>query len=107
MNLTASVGIFDSGVGGLSVLREIRSAMPAESLLYVADSANAPWGDKPAEYVRRRGLEIAHFLVGQGVKAIMIGSNTRAAGAAGALRAKITVPILVKEPAIKPGARLD
>ena len=106
MNLTASVGLFDSGVGGLSVLREIRSGMPAESLLYVADSANAPWGDKPAEYVRRRGLEIADFLVGQGVKAIVIGSNTGTAGAAEALRAKLAIPVVGMEPAIKPAAAL-
>ena len=52
------IGIFDSGVGGLSVLREIRSALPNESIHYVADSANAPWGDKPLGFVRRRGLEI-------------------------------------------------
>jgi len=98
------IGIFDSGVGGLSVLREIRSAMPAESLRYVADSANAPWGDKPADYVRRRGLEIADFLVGQGVKAIVIGSNTGTAGAAEALRAKLTIPVVGMEPGIKPAA---
>jgi glutamate racemase len=101
-----AVGIFDSGVGGLSVLREIRSAMPAESLRYVADSANAPWGDKPAEYVRRRGLEIADFLVGQGVKAMVIGSNTGTAGAAEALRAKLTIPVVGMEPGIKPAAGL-
>jgi glutamate racemase len=101
-----AVGIFDSGVGGLSVLREIRSAMPAESLLYVADSANAPWGDKPTEYVRRRGLEIADFLVGQGVKAMVIGSNTGTAGAAEALRAKLTIPVVGMEPGIKPAAAL-
>jgi glutamate racemase len=103
---TQAVGIFDSGVGGLSVLLEIRSAMPAESLLYVADSANAPWGDKPAEYVRRRGLEIADFLVGQGVKAIVIGSNTGTAGAAEALRAKLAIPVVGMEPGIKPAAGL-
>jgi glutamate racemase len=93
-------------VGGLSVLREIRSVMPAESLHYVADSANAPWGDKPAEYVRRRGLEIADFLVLQGVKAIVIGSNTGTAGSADALRAKLTVPVVGMEPGIKPAAAL-
>ena len=101
-----AVGIFDSGVGGLSVLREIRSSMPGESLHYVADSANAPWGDKPAEYVRRRGLEIADFLIGQGVKAIVIGSNTGTAEAAEALRAKLTIPVVGMEPGIKPAAAL-
>ena len=77
----APVGIFDSGVGGLSVLREIQAALPAEAIYYVADSANAPWGDKPREFVRERGLKIAEFLVGEGVKAIVIGSNTGTAGA--------------------------
>jgi glutamate racemase len=98
------VGIFDSGVGGLSVLRDIQAALPAESIDYVADSANAPWGDKPAEFIRRRGLEIAGFLVGQGVKAIVIGSNTGTAGSAEALRATLTMPVVAIEPGIKPAA---
>lgn len=100
----APVGIFDSGVGGLSVLREIRAALPAESIYYVADSANAPWGDKPREFVRDRGLKIAHFLVGQGVKAIVIGSNTGTAGSAEALRTKLDIPVVGIEPGIKPAA---
>jgi glutamate racemase len=98
------IGIFDSGVGGLSVLREIRSTLPAESIDYVADSANAPWGDKPAEFIRVRGLEIAGFLVGQGVKAMVIGSNTGTAGSAEALRATLTMPVIGIEPGIKPAA---
>ncbi|HXC75630.1 MAG TPA: glutamate racemase [Candidatus Acidoferrum sp.] len=101
---TAPVGIFDSGMGGLSVLREIRAALPDESIDYVADSANAPWGDKSAEYIRVRGLEIAGFLVGQGVKAIVIGSNTGTAGSAEALRATLTMPVIAIEPGIKPAA---
>ncbi len=99
---SAPVGIFDSGVGGLSVLREIRAALPAESILYVADSANAPWGDKPPEFIRDRGLAIAEFLVKQGAKAIVIGSNTGTAGCAEALRATLTVPVIGMEPGIKP-----
>ena len=98
----APVGIFDSGVGGLSVLREIQATLPAESVCYVADSANAPWGDKPPGFVRRRGLEIARFLVGQGVKAIVIGSNTGTAGSAEALRASLSIPVVGIEPGIKP-----
>ena len=100
----APVGIFDSGVGGLSVLRDIRAALPTESIAYVADSANAPWGDKPAEFIRVRGLEIAGFLVGQGVKAMVIGSNTGTAGSAEALRATLTMPVIAIEPGIKPAA---
>ena len=98
----APVGIFDSGVGGLSVLREIQATLPAESICYVADSANAPWGDKPPGFVRDRGLEIARFLVGQGVKAIVIGSNTGTAGSAEALRASLSIPVIGIEPGIKP-----
>lgn len=100
----APVGIFDSGVGGLSVLREIRAALPEESVDYVADSANAPWGDKPREFVRERGLKIAQFLVTQGVKAIVIGSNTGTAGSAEALRSTLSVPVVGIEPGIKPAA---
>lgn len=98
------IGVFDSGVGGLSVLRDIRIMLPAESILYVADSVNAPWGDKPVEYVRRRGMEIADFLVEQGAKAIVIGSNTGTAASAEALRAKLKVPVVAMEPGIKPAA---
>jgi glutamate racemase len=94
--------MFDSGVGGLSVLREVEATLPAESIYYVADSANAPWGDKPPGFVRRRGLEIARFLVGQGVKAIVIGSNTGTAGSAEALRASLSIPVVGIEPGIKP-----
>ena len=98
----APVGIFDSGVGGLSVMREIHAALPAESILYVADSGNAPWGDKPPSFVRDRGLAISRFLVEQGIKAIVIGSNTGTAGSAEALRATLTIPVVGIEPGIKP-----
>lgn len=98
----APVGIYDSGVGGLSVLREIHAAMPAESIDYVADSANAPWGDKPPGFVRERGLKLARFLVDQGVKAIVIGSNTGTAGSAEAVRSALTMPVVGIEPGIKP-----
>ena len=94
--------MFDSGVGGLSVLREIRAAMPAESIDYVADSANAPWGDKPPGYVRDRALFISGFLLEQGVKAVVIGSNTGTAGSAEALRTTLTIPVVGIEPGIKP-----
>jgi len=98
----APVGLFDSGVGGLSVLREIQQLLPAESICYVADSANAPWGDKPPEFVRDRGLEIARFLIDRGVKAIVIGSNTGTAGSAEALRSILSIPVIGIEPGIKP-----
>jgi glutamate racemase len=96
------VGIFDSGVGGLSVFREIRAALPSESIYYVADSGNAPWGDKTLDFVRERGLKIARFLVSRGVKAIVIGSNTGTAGSAVALRSNLAIPVIGIEPGVKP-----
>lgn len=99
---TAPVGMFDSGVGGLSVLREINGLLPNESVFYVADSANAPWGDKPRDFVRQRGLKIARFLAGRGVKAIVIGSNTGSLGSAAAVRADLQIPVVAIEPGIKP-----
>src|SRR5437016_8488964 len=83
-------------------MREIRTALPGESIYYVADSANAPWGDKPPDFVRERGLKIARFLIEQGVKAIVIGSNTGTAGSAEALRGALTIPVVGIEPGIKP-----
>src|SRR5690348_7081282 len=83
-------------------MREIHATLPAESIYYVADSANAPWGDKPPGFVRRRGLEIGRFLVGRGVKAIVIGSNTGTAGSAEALRSTLSIPVVGIEPGIKP-----
>ena len=99
---SAPVGIFDSGVGGLSVLREIHAVLPAESVYYVADSHNAPWGDKSADFVRERGLKLGRFLAGQGAKAIVIGSNTGTAGSAEALRGALTIPVVGIEPGVKP-----
>lgn len=87
------------------MLLEIRALMPGESIFYVADSAHAPWGDKPPEYVRERGLKIADFLVAQGVKAIVIGSNTGTAGSAEAVRANLTLPVVGIEPGIRPATR--
>src|SRR5437879_10225932 len=83
-------------------MREIRAALPGESICYVADSANAPWGDKPPDFVRERGLKIGRFLAGEGVKAIVIGSNTGTAGSAEALRSAMTIPVIGIEPGIKP-----
>lgn len=84
------------------MLREIHAALPAESVFYIADSANAPWGDKTADFVRNRGLTLGQFLVDHGAKAIVIGSNTGTAGSAEALRGRLTVPVIGIEPGIKP-----
>jgi glutamate racemase len=101
----APIGIFDSGVGGLSVLRHIRAQLPHEHLLYVADAGYAPYGDKPEELVAQRSLSIAAFLVERGAKAIVVACNTATVGAIKALRAAYpTMPIVGVEPGLKPAA---
>jgi glutamate racemase len=97
-----TIGIFDSGVGGLSVWRHVRAALPDARLIYVADSAHAPYGDKPPAYIERRSLAIAQFLVDQGAEAIVVACNTATAAAAAALRARFALPIVAMEPAVKP-----
>ena len=96
------IGVFDSGVGGLSVLREIRRELPREDLLYVADSGHAPYGDKPPEVIAGRALAVTEFLLAQGVKAVVVACNTATAAAAQTLRTRFAVPIIAMEPAVKP-----
>jgi glutamate racemase len=99
------IGIFDSGVGGLSVLRHIRAELPNEHLLYFADSGFAPYGDKPEEVVAERVLAIAAFLVEHGVKALVVACNTATVAAIKLLRERYpTIPIVGVEPGLKPGA---
>ena len=98
------VGVFDSGVGGLSVLRHIREALPHESLLYVADSQHAPYGEKTADHIRQRASHLTEFLISQGAKAIVVACNTATAAAASHLRSQFSLPILGMEPAVKPAA---
>jgi glutamate racemase len=97
-----TIGIFDSGVGGLSVWRHIRAALPDARLIYVADSAHAPYGDKSPAYIEQRALAITGFLVEQGAEAVVIACNTATAAAAAALRATFSLPIVGMEPAVKP-----
>src|SRR5690606_29403518 len=77
----APVGLFDSGVGGLSVLAEIRRQLPHESLLYVADSGHVPYGEKSAEFIQQRSCLIGDFLLAQGAKALVVACNTATAAA--------------------------
>lgn len=98
----APIGVFDSGVGGLSVLREIHHLLPAESLLYVADSGFVPYGEKPPEFICERSRAIAEFLLARGAKALVLACNTATAAAVADLRARYAVPIIGMEPAVKP-----
>jgi len=101
----APVGVFDSGVGGLSVLGEIRARLPFESLLYVADSGHVPYGEKSPEYIRERCRQIADFLLGEGAKALVVACNTATVAAVAELRERHPdLPIVGMEPAVKPAA---
>jgi glutamate racemase len=104
MNEKNPIGVFDSGVGGLSVLHEIRRELPNEDLLYVADSGHAPYGDKPAELIEARSIEIIEFLISQHAKAIVVACNTATGVAIKTLRSRFPVPIIAMEPAVKPAA---
>ncbi|MGQ0704325.1 MAG: glutamate racemase [Gemmatimonadales bacterium] len=101
MNL-APIGIFDSGLGGLTVAHAIIERLPGESTLYFGDTARVPYGPKSPETVRRYSLEIMQWLLGEGVKAIVIACNTSTAHALEALQAASPVPVFG---VIEPGAR--
>ncbi len=96
------IGVFDSGVGGLSVLREIRRELPHEDLLYVADSAYAPYGDQPLEAIEARAIAIAEFLLERDAKALVVACNTATGAAVRLLRDRYRVPVIAMEPAVKP-----
>src|SRR3990170_1481365 len=80
------IGIFDSGVGGVSVLREVRRCLPAEHIVYVADSAHAPYGDKSAAFITGRAVRVAQFLIDDGAKALVVACNTATGVAVDELR---------------------
>lgn len=100
------IGIFDSGVGGLSVLNELRRLLPQENLLYVADQAHVPYGSRPLDEIRRFSEAITHFLLAHEAKLIVIACNTASAAALTYLRKTFpAVPFVGMEPAVKPAAR--
>ena len=102
---SAPIGVFDSGVGGLSVLREIRRTLPAETLHYVADSGHAPYGDKPPGFIQARADRIIDFFVSQGAKAVVVACNTVTGLSIDHLRQRHPgLPIVAIEPAVKPAA---
>ncbi len=101
-SLVRTVGVFDSGVGGLSVLKAIRRKHPTVDFIYIADSGNAPYGSRSAEFIENRASHITDSLVDAGAQIIVVACNTATAIAVAKLRAKLTIPIVAMEPAIKP-----
>ena len=100
------VGILDSGFGGLSVMRALRDALPSESLVFAADNAGAPWGDKPLAYIRRRCFALVDALVAMNVKALVVACNTATAVCIDEMRRRWNMPIVGIEPAVRPAAAL-
>ncbi len=103
MEKRGAIGIFDSGVGGLTVLRAVARALPAEDVLYLGDTARVPYGTKSPETVRRYSLEAASFLRSRGVKMIIVACNTSSSLALAALRRRLRIPVIG---VIEPGARM-
>jgi glutamate racemase len=96
------IGVFDSGVGGLTILRAVRTALPCENLIYVADAAHVPYGQKSPEQIRQRAIAICGFLRQQEAKVIVVACNSATAAAIDVLRARLPVPVVGIEPAVKP-----
>ena len=102
---TSAIGVFDSGVGGLSVLRALRRELPNEQLIYVADQAHVPYGSRQLQEVRTFAVGITHFLLSQPVKLIIVACNTASAAALNQLRDQfLGIPFVGMEPAVKPAA---
>jgi len=101
----APIGVFDSGVGGLSVLRAIRRQMPNQPVIYLADQAHVPYGSRTLEQVRAFSEGISHYLLSQGARLIVVACNTASAAALHSLRKTFPqVPFIGMEPAVKPAA---
>jgi glutamate racemase len=102
------IGVFDSGVGGLTVLRALRARFPAESMVYLGDTARVPYGTKSAEVVTRYSLRNAAFLAGQDVKLLVVACNTSSSVALPALRSTLGIPVVgVIEPGAHAAARVS
>lgn len=98
----APVGVFDSGLGGLSVLRAVRALLPDESFIYVADSRHAPYGERDDAFIIERTLAIGEWLAARGTKALVVACNTATAQSIAVVREKLSIPLVGVEPGIKP-----
>ena len=98
------VGIFDSGLGGLSVLRAVRTLLPNEAIVYAADSLYAPYGERDDDFIADRTLAVCQWLVSQGAKVLVVACNTATSQAISMVREKLPVPLIGVEPGVKPAA---
>lgn len=104
MNTSSPIGIFDSGVGGSSIWKDIHHLLPKENTIYLADSKNAPYGNKTEAEIIKLSIKNTDFLIQMGCKIIVVACNTATTNAIDVLRNKYTIPIIGIEPAIKPAA---
>lgn len=100
------IGIFDSGIGGLSVFREIRKLLPEQGYIYYSDSAHCPYGEKSKEYIIDRARSITRRLMEMGAEIVVVACNTATAAAISTLRKEFPIKFIGMEPAIKPAAAL-
>ena len=104
--MSQAIAVFDSGLGGLTVLRALRDRLPGEDFFYFADTRFLPYGDRPEAFLKERGVSIARALAARGAKALVIACNTATAAAAEAIRAATSLPVVALEPGVKPAAAL-
>ena len=104
---TRPIGIFDSGIGGLSITKCINEKLPHENLLYIADTLHAPYGEKSTAFIQQRVYEIAQWFIANNAKAIVVACNTATVNAIVELRQRVSVPIIGVEPAIKPAVSVS
>ena len=101
------IGIFDSGIGGTSIWKEVIKLLPNENTIYLADSKNAPYGEKSTEEIISLCIKNTELLISKGCKLIIVACNTATTNAIGYLRNNYTIPFIGIEPAIKPAALLS
>ena len=104
MNRNSSIGVFDSGVGGISVLRDMVKLLPEERFIYYGDNKNAPYGTRSEEEIRTLAVASANVLLSYNVKALVVACNTATSAAVSTLREMLTIPVVGMEPALKPAA---
>lgn len=102
----APIGVFDSGLGGLSVVRQLQAELPRESIVYAADSRYCPYGERGLEQIRERCLAMVELLVERGAKIVITACNTATAASIELLRERFPIPIVAMEPAVKPAVAL-
>jgi glutamate racemase len=102
MDSAAPIGVFDSGIGGLTVFKEIAAVLPHESMIYIADSGFAPYGTRTKQYITTRSRLLTRYLLDQGCKLIVLACNTATGASISTLRKEFPVPFIGVEPAIKP-----